>query len=178
MAISLTPVLRTPRLILRETRLEDFEPTARMWADDTVVWYVGRQPSSRHDSWMRTIRMPGLWALLGYGYWSVEERETGRFVGHAGLADFKRDLEPDIEGVPEAGYAFTPESHGRGYATEAMQAVMQWADANLDAPRTCALINAENTASLRVADKLGFGEAQTALLNGAPVQLLWRSKPE
>lgn len=170
------PRLETERLILRATRLEDFEPSAALWADPAVTRHIGGKPSTRTESWARLLRLPGLWALLGYGYWSVEERESGAFVGQAGLADFKRDLTPNIEGVPEAGYVFSPAFHGRGYATEAMRAVMAWGDANLDAPRACALIHPDNAASIRVADKLGFKEREPATLGGEETLLVWRPR--
>lgn len=177
MAATACPTLTTERLILRETLYEDFEPSAALWGDDSVVRYISGRPSSRSESWARLLRFPGLWALLGYGYWTVIERETGRFVGQAGLADFKRDMTPSIEGVPDAGYVFSPAFHGHGYATEAMRAVMGWADDVLKAPLTCAIIQDENLASIRVAEKLGFGRAETADLGGTPVTLYWRDRP-
>lgn len=168
------PTLSTERLILRETRLEDFEPSVAMWSDKRVVRHISGHASSRSDSWGRLIRFPGLWALLGYGYWTVLERETGCLVGQAGLADFKREMTPSIEGVPEAGYVFSPDCHGKGYATEAMRAVMAWADDVLKAEKTCAIIHPDNQASIRVAEKLGFGRPETADFSGKPVTLFWR----
>lgn len=170
------PVLTTDRLILRETRLEDFEPSVTLWSDETVVRHISGVPSSRSDSWGRLIRLPGLWALLGYGYWSVIERESGRFVGQAGLADFKREMTPSIEGVPEAGYVFSPDCHGKGYATEAMTAILGWADEVLQAEQTCAIINPDNHASIRVAQKLGFDRSEAADFSGKPVTLFWRER--
>lgn len=170
------PTLTTDRLILRETRLEDFEPSVVLWSDEAVVRHISGVPSSRSDSWGRLIRFPGLWALLGYGYWTVQERDTGRFVGQAGLADFKRDMSPSIEGVPEAGYVFSPACHGKGYATEAMSAVMKWADETLSAAQTCAIINPDNHASIRVAQKLGFDRSEEADFSGKPVTLFWRDR--
>ena len=170
------PTLATDRLILRETRLEDFEPSVALWSDEAVVRHISGVPSSRSESWGRLIRFPGLWALLGYGYWSVIERETGRFVGQAGLADFKREMTPSIEGVPEAGYVFSPACHGKGYATEAMLAVMAWADETLEAAQTCAIINPDNHASIRVARKLGFERSEPADFAGKPVTLFWRER--
>ena len=167
----------TRRLILRETRIEDFEPSVALWSDEAVVRHISGVPSSASESWGRLLRFPGLWALLGYGYWSVIERETGRFVGQAGLADFKREMTPSIEGVPEAGYVFSPDRHGQGYATEAMRAVMGWADGVLKAERTCAIINPDNHASIRVAQKLGFDRSEAAQFAGKTVCLFWRDRP-
>lgn len=174
MSLPLTPVLHTPRLTLRETRAEDFEACAALWGDERVVRHIGGRVSTPAESWGRMLRFPGLWALLGYGYWTLEERETGAFAGQVGLADFKRDLSIDITGIPEAGWVLSPSVHGRGYATEAMRAVLDWADATLDAARTCCLIDPDNTASLNVARKLGYGGAQAARLNDHDTLVLWR----
>ncbi len=161
---------------MRETRAEDFEACAALWGDERVVRHIGGRVSTPTESWGRMLRFPGLWALLGYGYWTLEERETGAFAGQVGLADFKRDLSVDISGIPEAGWVLSPAVHGRGYATEAMSAALNWADATLDAARTCCLIDPGNAASLNVAAKLGYGGAQAATLNDHDTLVLWRPR--
>lgn len=168
------PRLETERLILRETRAEDFEACAALWADERVVRHIGGTPSTPGESWNRMLRFPGLWALLGYGYWSLEDKADGRFCGQLGFADFKRDITVDIDGVPEAGWVLSPHVHGRGYATEAMSAAFQWLDAHVEARASCCLIDPENTASIRVAQKLGFGQAERALLSGQHESLVLR----
>jgi len=173
----LTPRLRTDRLILRETRAEDFEPCATLWGDERVTRHIGGKPSSATQSWARMLRFPGLWALLGYGYWTLEDQADGAFCGQAGFADFKRDLSVDIDGVPEAGWVLSPHVHGRGYATEAMSAALAWLDAHVNAPASCCLIDPDNAASIRVADKLGYADPQRAVLSGeAETLVLFRPR--
>ena len=104
---------------------------------------------------MRFLRHAGLWSLLGYGYWAVTERETGRYVGDVGLADFRREIVPPLD-APEVGWALAARAHGRGFATEAVRATLAWSDANLADGRTVCLIDPENAASVRVAEKCGF----------------------
>lgn len=174
--MSTAPHLQTERLILRPHRAGDFEASAGMWADADVVRHIGGQPSTRAESWMRMLRYPGLWALLGYGYWAIEERTSGRFAGEAGLADFKREMSPSIEGVPEAGWALHPDFHGRGLATEALGAILAWTDAQLDAPRTCCIIDPGNAASIRVARKLGFDGPHKARYRGGDTLLFYRER--
>jgi RimJ/RimL family protein N-acetyltransferase len=82
------------------------------------------------------------------------ERESGRFVGNGGLAQFERGI-AELEDVPEAGWAFTPDAWGKGYATEAMTAILDWADAQALGEIRC-IIDTGNTASHNVAGKLGF----------------------
>lgn len=168
------PTIETERLILRETRAEDYDDCVSLWADERVVRHIGK-PSSPTDSWARMLRFPGLWALLGYGYWTLTTRE-GEFVGQVGIADFKRDLSIDISGVPETGWVLSPDHHGKGYATEAMTAVLNWMDTHLDAPRSVCLIAPANTPSIRVADKLGYRDREMAKLGEAKTVVLWRPR--
>src|SRR3546814_12563718 len=73
-----------------------------------------------------------------------------------GLSYFCRGI-PELEGRPEAGWAFDADHWRAGYATEAMTAALGWADANLDVPDVRCIIDLGNEASERVAAKLGFG---------------------
>ncbi len=169
------PTIETERLVLRETRADDYDACVRLWADERVVRHIGGKPSTPTDSWARMLRFPGLWALLGYGYWTLQTK-AGDFVGQVGLADFKRDLSVDIRGVPEAGWVLSPDHHGKGFATEAMTAVLAWTDTHLDAPRSVCLIAPENAPSIRVADKLGYRDRQMAKLGEADTVVMWRPR--
>ena len=145
-----------------------------MWGDPLVTRYIGGKPSSLKETWLRMLRYPGLWALLGYGYWAAEERDTGEFIGELGFADFKRDLVPTIEGIPELGWAFAPHAHGRGFATEATLAALHWADEHIACDRTVCIIAPENVASIRVAEKCGYREVQRTEYLNDPVILYSR----
>ncbi|BCG92897.1 GNAT family N-acetyltransferase [Mesorhizobium sp. 131-2-1] len=152
------PVIETERTILRAHRLDDFDAYVAMWADPAVTRFIGGKPRTREESWMRFLRHAGLWSLLGYGFWAIEEKASGRFVGEAGFHDLKRDIEPSIEGVPEAGWALAPEAHGRGLASEVVQRALAWGDVTFSPARTVCIIDPENTASLNVAAKCGYRE--------------------
>jgi RimJ/RimL family protein N-acetyltransferase len=164
--MSLTPVIETARLILRGHTYADLDASAAMWADPGVARYIGGKPSTREESWARMLRFPGHWALRGYGYWLVEEKSSGLFVGEAGFGDFKRTMNPDFGGAPEQGWAFAPTAHGKGYATEAGLAGIDWARAHFGAIDVFCMIAPQNDASLRVADKLGYREYTRAERNG------------
>lgn len=120
---------------------------------------------------MRLLRYAGLWAILGYGFWVVRERGSGRFVGEVGLADFHRDVEWGRD--PECGWVVARWAQGRGYATEAVAAALAWRDQSLPGGRTVCMISEENLASLRVAEKCGFGYFRDADYHG-PVKLFER----
>jgi RimJ/RimL family protein N-acetyltransferase len=154
----MVPVIETKRLLLRGHSKDDFTLSAQMWKDPEVTRFIGGRPFTEEESWARFLRYAGLWYFLGFGYWAIEEKATGAFVGEVGCADFRRDIEPSIAGIPEFGWVLIPRAHGRGLATEAVQAALNWCDSALAAPRTVCLISPENVASIRVAEKCGFRE--------------------
>ncbi|MCK6447601.1 MAG: GNAT family N-acetyltransferase [Planctomycetes bacterium] len=168
------PVLETGRLLLRGRELRDFEPSCAMWRDPEVVRYIGGQPISESDNWSRFLRHVGHWAALGFGYWVVEERASGRFVGEVGFAEQLRELEPSIRGTPECGWALATWAHGRGYATEAVLAALTWGDTHFEDRRTACIIEPGNAASLRVAAKCGFVELARTTYKGVPMHVFER----
>jgi RimJ/RimL family protein N-acetyltransferase len=175
------PVLTTARLTLRGHRLEDFEPVAAMWGNALVTRHIGGRPSTREESWARLLRYIGHWAALDFGFWAVTETASGRFLGEAGLADFKRDIawpaDFPMDGpfMPEIGWAFDPTHHGKGYATEAVSAITAWADRRFAGSRSLCLIDPDNAASLRVAEKCGYAQIGATEYKGGPTLVLLRA---
>jgi RimJ/RimL family protein N-acetyltransferase len=145
--------LLTERLLLRRSRPEDAEAISGYRSDPEV---------HRHQGWERTdpegVRLaieemmgrapgePGGWVQL-----SVEERESGQLVGDVGLS-----LAEDEPGVIKVGYTVAPAFQGRGYATEAMLALIAYAFDTLGAEVVRAYASAENIPSIRVAEKAGM----------------------
>jgi RimJ/RimL family protein N-acetyltransferase len=175
--LSLAPTLTTERLVMRGHTIDDFEASHAMWGEPEVTRYFAGRTMTPNDSWMRVLRYAGSWALLGYSYWAIEDRETGEYLGEAGLADLNRNLTPSISGIPESGWALCAKAHGRGLATEAMRAALTWADQALKSKSTCCIINPKNAASVRVAEKLGYIEQGPAEFdNGEIVSLYTRER--
>ena len=168
------PTLDTERLRLRAHCVADHAPMAAMSADPIVVRYLGGRPFSEEESWARMLRFPGLWQLLGYGYWAVEEKASGRYIGHLGYADFKRNITPSIDGMPELGWVLAADVHGRGYATEALQAALAWGDAHLGEHRASCVISPENAGSIRLATKVGFRFHQEAVFHAKVAHIFVR----
>jgi RimJ/RimL family protein N-acetyltransferase len=168
------PVLETPRLKLRAHRLDDFVHSAAMWADPLVAQYISGKPLTEEESWTKFLRYAGHWQLLGFGYWAVEEKATGDFIGEIGFADYKRDLQPSLNGVPEIGWVLASRAHGKGYASEAVRAAVAWGDAHFRPARTACIIVPENLASIRVAVKCGYRDPQPATYRGKPTLLFVR----
>jgi RimJ/RimL family protein N-acetyltransferase len=149
------PTIETPRLRLRGQRLSDKDAHVAMWADPRVTRFIGGEPRDEMLSWSKFLGAAGLWPVMGFGYWVFADKDSDRLIGMGGLSYFARGV-PALEGVPEAGWAFDADHWGMGLATEAMAAVLAWADAHLDAPEVRCIINPGHGASEAVAAKLGF----------------------
>jgi RimJ/RimL family protein N-acetyltransferase len=88
------PHLTTDRLLLREFRLSDFDAYAAYFADPVATEHLSGV-SDRRNAWRSFAAGQGMWLLQGAGWWAIELRETGAFVGTVG-AFFREDL-PDLE---------------------------------------------------------------------------------
>lgn len=160
----IAPTIETPRLRLRAAEMRDFDGYAATWADEAVVRHIGGNIRTRNESWMRFIGLPGMWSLMGYGYWVFADRLSDRFIGTGGLFWLDRGLGA-LEGVPEAGWAFAANAWGKGYASEAMGAALGWADDVLGTDEVRCIINPGHGASERVAAKLGFAQTGSEMLH-------------
>jgi RimJ/RimL family protein N-acetyltransferase len=169
-------MIETERLILRPPVLSDLEDIAALWAIPEVTQFISGAPSTRQDSWARLLRYIGHWAALGFGFFAVFDKADGRFLGEIGIADFKRDITPSLEGFAEAGWVFRPDAQGKGYAHEALQSALAWHDRRApDLPVAC-IIAPENMASIRLAQKAGFKLAIKTLYKSEPT-LVFHRKP-
>jgi RimJ/RimL family protein N-acetyltransferase len=168
------PIIETERLKLRGHCIADFAASAAMWADPVVTRYIGGRTQTEEETWSRLLRYVGHWALLGFGYWVAEEKATGSFVGELGFADYRRDMEPSLKDTPEIGWVFATQFHAKGYATEAVLAAVAWGDAHFGAGRTACIIDPENLASIRVAEKCGYRKLQIATYKAHSTMLFVR----
>lgn len=163
---TVAPVIETERLRLRPHRCNDLADCVALWSDPAVVRYTIGDPSPPQRTWIRILAYRGHWALLSYGYWAVEEKTSGSYVGELGFADFKRDIVPSIDGMPELGWALVPQFHGKGYATEALRAAVAWGDDHFAQRQTVCIIHRDNHRSFRVAAKLGYKAIASATGSG------------
>jgi len=144
------PELRTERLVMRGWRFEDYEPLAKILADPAVGAGLGKPDGlTPHEAWLDMSVMSAHWSLRGFGNWALEERDSGEFVGRAGLY-----YPPDWPAM-EVGWTVGRRHWGKGYAPEAGRAACRWAHEELGARHIVSLILPTNSQSIRVAEKLG-----------------------
>lgn len=163
--------VETERLLLRQWRESDFEPYAEYYSDEEMARFVGG-PCDRPAAWRRMASLIGHWELRGYGYWAVEEKVSGNFVGAVGLWF--------PEGWPELelGYWLTRETQGKGYATEAGATARDRAWEVLGAESLVSYIHPDNQPSKRVAERLGArSERVIELLDYGSLEVFRYPKP-
>ena len=168
------PTLETERLILRAHTVADFDRYAEMWMEPDVVRFIGGAPFSREDSWSRFLRHAGVWHHMGFGFFAIEEKATGQFVGEAGFHDLHRAMQPSLDGTLEAGWGLMSSGQGWGYATEAMTAAIDWGAGAFPERRMTCIIDPDNLPSLRVAGRLGFEEMVRTSYHDAPIVMFER----
>jgi RimJ/RimL family protein N-acetyltransferase len=171
------PVLETERLVLREFVEADLDAHWAMLSDPVVMKHFGGALFGREESFRRLLGGIGLWKVQGVGLLAAERKSDGKLVGHVGLFDYHREMEPSIEGVPELGYIFAAEVHGQGLAREACDALLAWADDALDANETVAIISIGNDPSMKLAERLGYVRQPDAIFRNEPVSLWRRARP-
>ena len=168
-------MMETDRLVLRPYNIGDFEGYLKMVSDPNVVRFLGGQPMPAEDAWNRLLRYAGHWTLFGFGMFAVLEKSTGLFSGETGVADFHRGLSQHFDGVGEAAWVFTSESQGRGFASEAALAALNWYSSSANRRRTVCLIAPDNQPSLVLAEKLGYAPFGNVVYRGGPFVTLERT---
>ena len=173
----IAPPLETERLLLRPHRKDDFDACCAMWADPEVTRHITGRASTPQQTWSRILSYLGHWELMNFGYWAIEEKSSGQFVGEGGFADFKRDLPDELRLGPEIGFALVSRAHGKGYGTELVRELLAWGDEHLPGKTTMCLVSPANSASLRIVQKAGFGVVDDRVFNDLPTLFLWRTRP-
>jgi ribosomal-protein-alanine N-acetyltransferase len=146
-------VLETERLVLRRLTMDDLDPLAALYRDPEVRRYfpdgTRTYEQTREElEWVIEV----YYGRYGYGLWATILKETGAFIGRCGLLPW------EIQGRTEVEVAYLLDrSHwGRGLATEAARAIVDRAFATLPVVRLICMVDPENSASTRVASKVGM----------------------
>ncbi|MEO8465324.1 MAG: GNAT family N-acetyltransferase [Gammaproteobacteria bacterium] len=142
------PRLNTLRLTLRPPDAGDFDAYAAFMANPATAEPIGGvQP--RSVAWRSFTSLAGAWSLHGFAMFSVIEKSTGRWIGRVG------PWRPEGWPGTEVGWGIVQECWGRGYATEAATAAIDWAIDALGWTDIIHVIAPTNAPSQAVARKLG-----------------------
>jgi len=143
-------IIETERLILRKIDPErDFDEWAYSMADENTVRFLGTKPMNRIEAWRNMAAAVGHWTIRGYGFFSLEHKETGQWVGRVG------PWYPEGWPAPEVGWTISPKHWRNGYASEAARAAIDFAFHTLGWDSLIHCILEGNVASMGVAEKVG-----------------------
>ena len=145
-------IIDTGRLILRRFTLDDLPAFYQLCSRPEIIRYAQSTPlASMEEARAFMLAAPFQdYATYGYGRFACVWKDSAEVIGFSGLK-----YVPEI-GDTELGYRFLPEFWGRGLATEAGRASIEFARADLGLSRLVAMVHPDNLASARVLTKLGF----------------------
>lgn len=155
----------TDRLVLRRWRPDDLDVFAAVNADAQTMATVGPGRPLTHDESARALEvLAGHWETHGFGLWAVEERATGRLIGRAGL------WHPPDWPDAEVGWLLARDHWGRGLATEAGRASLDYGFRGRRMDRIGSIMRPGNVASERVAARIGMAATGDTSWRGNPVR--------
>lgn len=146
-------ILETERLVLRRQTLDDLDDLWALYCDPEITRYIPDAPTSREEA-EEELR----WHMHGHpkfpqlGLWATIHKESGAFIGRCGLLPWTLDGQPEVE----VAYTISQAFWGQGLATEAARAILHYGFETLHLARLVSLIDAENIASQKVAEKIGM----------------------
>ena len=146
--MALGPTLQTERLILRPPEQGDLDAWAELFGNPESARFIGGA-RTRPESWRTLALVTGMWPLRGFGTFAVVEKATGRWVGRVG------PWQPEGWPGTEVGWGLARETWGKGYATEAATAAIDWAFSTLGWDEVIHSIDPDNVNSQKVAQRLG-----------------------
>lgn len=149
-------IAETQRLRIREIAVEDVEQLYVLYEDESVVRYMdGLLPDPEQEMAYTKEYIRNVYGFYGFGMWVLEEKESGRIIGRAGL-----EYREGFDGL-ELGYMLGVKYQHKGYAYEACSAILSYGVSELEQKEYCSFVDRRNTPSIRLCQRLGF------VLNGS-----------
>lgn len=158
-------VFETDRLRLRRMSHDDADFMLALLNEPSFIRNIGDRGVRTTDAAREYIAKGALasYEKFGFGLYVVETRDGGTPIGICGLV--KRDILEDVD----IGYAFLPPFWSKGYAIESAAGVMNYAGSTLGLKRLAAVVNPDNSSSIRLLEKLGFAyERMIRMAEGEP----------
>jgi len=148
-------VIETERLLLRRLTLDDLDELAAVFAKPEVFWWAERRGLTRDETeQMLRERFIKRWEEQGFGHFGVIRKADERLLGYTGLAI--PYFLPEVLPAVELGYRFDPDAWGKGYATEASAASLDYGFDTAGLERIIAIYHIENERSGLVMQRLGM----------------------
>lgn len=158
-------IAETPRLRIREITLDDVKRLYQLYDDESVTRYMEPLfPAFEQELEYTKEYIRNIYGFYGYGMWVIEEKESGKVIGRAGL-----ESKEGFEGL-ELGFMLGVDYQHKGYAYEACSAILKYGTDELGIHKFCAFVNSDNAASGRLCERLGFKAYSTVRRNEMNVE--------
>lgn len=163
-------LIETERLVLREIALEDTSDMFRLHSNVEVQKFTGESILDSEATMAKKIRKRiADYPKYGYGRWATFLKHNMEFIGWSGLAYL-----PEFDAI-DLGYRFLPEYWGKGLATEASLAILDYGFNTLNIETIIAIAMPENRASTRVMEKVGMRFDKLAPYDPGMEDVAWYS---
>ncbi|MCR4806282.1 MAG: GNAT family N-acetyltransferase [Lachnospiraceae bacterium] len=154
-------ILKTDRLTLREITVDDVDRLYEIYSGPGITDFIEPLYEDRDEEIVYTRDyIKYQYGFYGYGLWIVVENDTGRIVGRAGLTNRAGYLEAEL------AYVIEKERQGRGYAQEALNAIVAYARDELYLEDLNCFVIPGNDISVHLCEKLGFEYMEDADIDG------------
>lgn len=146
-------ILETQRLILRHQVISDLDDLWALYCNPHITKFIPDAPRSREEAQEELE-----WHMHGHpkhpelGLWATIHKETGKFIGRCGLLPWEIEGQQEVE----VAYTIAQEFWGQGLGTEIAQAILEYGFEKLNLARLICLIDEENIASQKVAERIGM----------------------
>lgn len=166
-------ILETDRLILRRQVPDDLDALWALYCDPDVVRFIPDAPRAREEA-----REELEWHMHGHprrpelGLWATIHKQTGAYIGRCGLLPWTIDGQPEVE----VAYLLAKTHWGQGLASEAAQAITLYGFEQLGLSRLICMIEPDNVASIRVAERIGMTFEKEATDDKGPFRVYSRSR--
>ena len=168
------PLFETERLIARKLSHQDVPVLTAMLSDPEVMKFSVRGVCDEEATRKFVDWCLECYAFHEIGPWALCEKKSGDFIGFCGVGP---ELVGDVEEI-NLGYRLARRFWHQGYATEAVKGVLQYAFDQKHCESVIVIIEPEHTASVRVTEKVGFGDYTTREFHARPVRVYRMSRDD
>lgn len=145
-------ILTTGRLRLEPCSTRHFAGLRVVNCDPAVMRFVGGRPQTPEETAAWIARAEARWRIHGYSWWVIRLGDGGDIIGACCLQHIENDPAQELE----IGWRLLPGHWGKGYATEAAGAMVDYGFGTLAVSRLFANADPANDASIRVMQRLGM----------------------
>lgn len=160
-------IFETPRLVIRQLKLNDSEQLSAITADEQAMQYSASGAIDTSKNMAFITDCFASYKATGFGYWGIENKDTKALIGLCGLNRHKIDNADFLH----LNYRLATAFLGKGYATEAANGLKKYCFDQLNESALYAIIEPQNIDSIQVAKRCGFKFEFTTEFNSLTVNI-------